>query len=49
MKDYSNCKNSEKQPICETHVRENQESSSEEEYKGNALAPGADEGRDKLR
>ena len=41
-----------KQPICETHVRREQilkESSSEKERKENALALGAEEGRDKLR
>ena len=42
-------------PICETHVRNEiceskwRISSSEKEHKENALALGADEGRDKLR
>ena len=45
---------SEKEPICETHVRNEfakaeENSSSEKEHKENALALGADEGRDKLR
>ena len=46
---------SEKEPICETHVRNEiceskwRISSSEKEHKENALALGADEGRDKLR
>ena len=41
-----------KQPICETRIRrelEKKESSSEKERKENALALGAEEGRDKLR
>ena len=42
-----------KQPICETHVIKKRtdikESSSEKERKENALALGAEEGRDKLR
>ena len=41
------------QPICETHVMKKRtdikESSSEKERKENALALGAEEGRDKLR
>ena len=39
-----------KQIICETQAKESKErSSSNKEHKVNALASGADEGRDKLR
>ena len=49
----SETENNKNKPICETHVIKKRtdikESSSEKERKENALALGAEEGRDKLR
>ena len=50
---YNVAKQKTTKPICETHVIKKRtdikESSSEKERKENALALGAEEGRDKLR